>query len=66
MDESITKWRAYDLLAISSWNLGKRGSAKKWARLAVEGNPTDQRLIDNYKFMLKGQSNDTSTLTQDS
>ena len=66
MDESITKWRAYDLLAIASWNLGKTGSAKKWARLAVEGNPTDERLIDNYKFMLKGQSNDTSTRSKDS
>jgi len=64
VDESIYKWRAYDLLAIASWNLGKRGSAKKWARLAVEGNPTDKRLIDNYKFMLKGQSNDTSTRSE--
>jgi glycosyltransferase involved in cell wall biosynthesis len=57
VDESIYKWRAFDLLAIASWNLGKKGSAKKWGRLAVEGNPTDKRLIDNYEFMLKGQTN---------
>jgi glycosyltransferase involved in cell wall biosynthesis len=57
IDSSIYKWRAYDLLAIASWNLGKKGSAKKWGRLAVEGNPTDKRLIDNYQFMLKGQTN---------
>lgn len=57
VNESIYKWRAYDLLAIASWNLGKKGSAKKWGRLAVEGNPTDKRLIDNYQFMLKGQTN---------
>jgi glycosyltransferase involved in cell wall biosynthesis len=57
VDESIYKWRAYDLLSVASWNLGKKGSAKKWGRLALEGNPTDQRLIDNYQFMLKGQTN---------
>jgi glycosyltransferase involved in cell wall biosynthesis len=60
VDESIYQWRAYDLLAISSWHLGKKGSAKKWARLAVEGNPEDKRLQDNYQFMLKGQNNGMS------
>lgn len=59
VDESLYKWRSYDLLAIASWHLGKRGSAKKWARLAVNGcdpiDPNYQRLKDNYNFMLKGQ-----------
>lgn len=55
VDESLYDWRRYDLLAIASWNLGKKGSAKKWARLAMEANPTDKRLVDNYQFMLKGQ-----------
>lgn len=66
VDESLYKWRAFDLLAISSWNLGRKGSAKKWARLALEGNPSEQRLKDNYAFMLKGQSNDTHSRTENS
>ena len=57
IDSSIYKWRAYDLLAIAAWNTKRQGTAKKWARLAIEGNPTDKRLIDNYQFMLKGQTN---------
>jgi hypothetical protein len=42
----------YDLLAIACWNLDKKGSAKKYARKAVELNPDDQRLIDNYQFIM--------------
>jgi Flp pilus assembly protein TadD len=45
-------WRMYDLLAIACWNLNKKGSAKKYARKAVELNPDDQRLIDNYQFIM--------------
>lgn len=30
----------------------KKGSAKKYARKAVELNPDDQRLIDNYQFIM--------------
>lgn len=59
IDDTVWGWRCYDLLAISSWNLGKKGSAKKWARLAVEGcketEPDYNRLKENYTFMLKGQ-----------
>jgi len=61
INESVWKWRCYDLLAVSSWNLNKKGSAKKWARLAMEGaGPNSDnflRLENNYKTMLEGQTN---------
>lgn len=50
-DQSMP-WRMYDLLAIACWNLGKKGSAKKYARKAVELNPDDKRLADNYEFIV--------------
>lgn len=50
-DESTT-WRLYDMLALSCWNLGKKGSAKKYARLATKLNPDEQRLKDNYAYMI--------------
>lgn len=50
-DESTT-WRLHDLKAIACWNLGKKGSAKKHARTALEMNPEEQRLKDNYAFMV--------------
>lgn len=50
-DDSMP-WRMYDLLAISAWNLGKKGSAKKYARIATELNPDDERLKGNYAFMI--------------
>jgi tetratricopeptide (TPR) repeat protein len=50
--DSSMPWRMYDLLAIACWNLNKKGSAKKYARKAVELNPDDQRLIDNYQFIM--------------
>lgn len=50
-DESV-QWRLHDLMAIASWNLGKKGSAKKHARIAMEMNPDEQRLKDNFAFMV--------------
>jgi tetratricopeptide (TPR) repeat protein len=50
-DQSMP-WRMYDLLSIASWNLGKKGSAKKYARKAVDLNPTDERLVKNYEFIM--------------
>ena len=50
-DESV-QWRLHDLMAIASWNLGKKGSAKKHARIATEMNPDEQRLKDNFAFMV--------------
>jgi glycosyltransferase involved in cell wall biosynthesis len=51
-DDSM-KWRMYDLLSIACWNLGLKGSAKKWARMAVELNPEDERLRGNYDFIVR-------------
>jgi Tfp pilus assembly protein PilF len=42
----------YDLLAVTCWNLDKKGSAKKYARKAVELNPEDERLVNNYEFIM--------------
>ena len=50
--DSSMPWRMYDLLAIACWNLDKKGSAKKYARKAVELNPDDERLIANYQFIM--------------
>jgi len=50
-DQSMP-WRMYDLLTIACWNLGKKGSAKKYARKAVELNPEDERLVNNYEFVM--------------
>jgi glycosyltransferase involved in cell wall biosynthesis len=50
-DESMP-WRMYDLLGVACWNLGKKGSAKKYSRMAMELNPEDQRLKDNYNFIM--------------
>jgi len=50
-DQSMP-WRMYDLLSIACWNLGKKGSAKRYARKAVDLNPCDERLIKNYEFIM--------------
>lgn len=52
LSEPSAQWRLYDLLGIASWNLGKKGSAKKYSRIAHELNPEDTRLKSNYYFML--------------
>jgi tetratricopeptide (TPR) repeat protein len=50
--DEATIWRMYDMLALSCWNLGKKGSAKKFARLATELNPDELRLKENYAYMI--------------
>jgi tetratricopeptide (TPR) repeat protein len=50
--DSSMPWRMYDLLAVSCWNLDKKGSAKKYARKAVELNPNEERLMDNFNFIM--------------
>jgi len=50
--DSSMPWRMYDLLSIACWNLDKKGSAKKYARKAVELNPDDERLVGNYEFIM--------------
>ena len=50
-DQSMP-WRMYDLLSIACWNLGKKGSAKRYARKAVELSPDNERLVKNYEFIM--------------
>lgn len=47
-----TKWKMHDLLSMACWHLGKKGSAKKNSRIALELNPDDSRLKDNYNFFV--------------
>jgi tetratricopeptide (TPR) repeat protein len=56
--DSSMPWRMYDLLGIACWNLGKKGSAKRYARKAAELNPEDKRLAENYEFMVLSVARD--------
>jgi tetratricopeptide (TPR) repeat protein len=56
-DQSMP-WRMYDLLSIACWNLGKKGSAKRYARKAVELNPDEERLVNNYEFIVTQTAKD--------
>jgi hypothetical protein len=53
ISDSDSDWKTYDLLAISCWNLGEHGSAKRYARKAYELNSDDQRLRDNYDTIVR-------------
>lgn len=50
-DSSMT-WRLNDVKAVCLWQLGKKGSAKRHARIATELNPDDERLKNNYAHMI--------------
>jgi glycosyltransferase involved in cell wall biosynthesis len=50
-DASVWNWRCYDLLAISGYRTGKHEDAIRYAKMAVEANPTDGRLQDNLKWL---------------
>jgi glycosyltransferase involved in cell wall biosynthesis len=52
LSDPLVQCKLYDLLSIACWNLNKKGSAKKFARLALEMNPEDKRLASNYYFMV--------------
>jgi hypothetical protein len=41
-------WKPHDLLSVAAWYLGFHDESLEHALLAVEHNPYDQRLIDNY------------------
>jgi glycosyltransferase involved in cell wall biosynthesis len=56
--DSSMSWRMYDLLSIACWNLGKKGSAKRYSRKAVELNPDDERLVKNYDFIMTQTAKD--------
>jgi glycosyltransferase involved in cell wall biosynthesis len=43
-------WLPYDLLAISCWHLGLTQEAKTHGAKAVELNPADERLLNNFRW----------------
>lgn len=49
-DESVLRWKLFDLLAIAQWNRGKFEDALHWGMKALEGNPDDPRLRKNVEF----------------
>ena len=49
---------AHDLRAIAAWNLGLKDEARKQAALAVEKDPTNERLISNLFFVTQDLESD--------
>ena len=47
-------WYMYDLIAISAFHLKKPREAEHFGKLAIEGNPDDERLQNNLRFYEKG------------
>jgi tetratricopeptide (TPR) repeat protein len=50
---------AYDLVAVSSWQLGDFENAYKYGKLAVELSPNEKRLVKNmqwYKEKMNGSN----------
>ena len=41
----------YDIGAIAAWNLGLLDDARLYAKIAIEHNPNDARLSNNFKLM---------------
>lgn len=56
-EDSIWRWRCFDLLAISGWYLNKKEEAIEYAKKAVDGNSNDKRLKDNLEWMQKNNAN---------
>jgi hypothetical protein len=52
--ESLWRWQLHYKRALAAHYLGDRKSAMKYGLLALEGNPTDARLINNMKFYNEG------------
>jgi hypothetical protein len=45
------------LLSIAGWHLGKKKESMEYAVKAIQGNPKEQRLIDNLEWMQKNNAN---------
>lgn len=52
--ESLWRWQLHDMRALAAHYLGDKKSAIKYGQLALDGNPTDERLINNMKFYNEG------------
>lgn len=51
---SIWKWQLHDMRALAYHYLGNNEEAIKYGQLALDGNPTDPRLLKNMDFYSKG------------
>lgn len=49
-------WYMFDLIALSSYNLGRIDEAIHFGKLAIEGNPDDDRLKENLRYYEKAKS----------
>ena len=57
VNDDVWNWKCFDLLAIAGWYLGKKDEAIKYGKKAVQGNPKEQRLIDNLEWMQNNNAN---------
>jgi Tfp pilus assembly protein PilF len=46
-------YQAHDLAAISAWNLGLKDIAAKHGQIAVNLEPSDERLNNNLRYFLE-------------
>ena len=53
-ENSVWDWRMYDLMGMSAWYLGMKDKALKYAQMAVNGNPDDERLVQNLELIKNG------------
>ena len=51
---TLWKWQLNDMRALSAHNLGDKKKAIKYGELALSGNSSDERLINNMVFYNKG------------
>lgn len=52
--ESIKRWHLHDMRALAHHYLGDKENAIKYGKLALEGNPMEQRLIKNMEYYSAG------------
>jgi glycosyltransferase involved in cell wall biosynthesis len=50
VDPEVWGHKPYDLAALAAWNLGLKEKALEYGQLAVEKNPTDERLLANLEW----------------
>jgi SAM-dependent methyltransferase/glycosyltransferase involved in cell wall biosynthesis len=54
---SLWTWQLNDMRALSAHNLGDKKKAVLYGQMALDANPTDQRLVNNIKFYEQGIEN---------
>lgn len=57
VNDDVWNWKCFDLLSIAGWHIDKKKEAMEYAVKAIQGNPKEQRLIDNLEWMQKNNAN---------